>query len=343
MQNPANSLTVKPPSLSPTVVADAVAQQFGLLGDYLQVVSERDQNFRLATDDGKRYLVKVTSLAQDPVVTDFQIAALLHLEKRGISAVPRIVRSTSGNDRGVVQTDDASDACLRIVTWIEGQLLDDCDLTREISTQFGCRLAELDIALQDFSHDGDSQELLWDTQRAGELRGLLGHVNDTDVRSLLEEVLDDFDNRVKPVLAALPSQVIHNDAHGENVLLSDAGDVAGIIDFGDMLRAPRIVEVSTAAAYLRCDSGDPMRLIAPFVTAYHDSNPLLSAEFELLFDLTRTRVMMTIVLFYWRLSARARDDPYRQKLVESEGDAFRFLCVLSNFGRDAFLQRIRDE
>ena len=109
------------------------------------------------------------------------------------------------------------------MTWIDGRLLEDCDPTPEISAQFGRRLAELDIALQDFSHAGDSQELIWDTQRAGELRGLLVHVNDADVRSLLEEVLDDFDNRVKPVLGALPLQVIHNDAHGENVLLSDVG------------------------------------------------------------------------------------------------------------------------
>lgn len=343
MLDPAKSLAASPPGLSPTVVADAVAEQFGLLGDYLQVVSERDQNFRLTTEDGKRYVVKVTSLTQDPVVTDFQIVALLHLEKRGVSGAPRVVRSKAGNDRGFVRMEDDSDACLRIVTWIDGQLLEDCDLTPEISAQFGRRLAELDIALQNFSHAGDSQELIWDTQRAGELRGLLVHVDDADVRSLLEEILDDFDNRVKPALGTLPLQVIHNDAHGENVLLSDVGDVAGIIDFGDMLRAPRIVDVSTAAAYLRRDGGDPMHLIVPFVAAYDDTNPLLSTEFELLFDLTRTRLMMTIILFYWRLSVRAKDDPYRQKLVESEGDAFNFLRALSDLGRDAFLKRIRDK
>jgi Ser/Thr protein kinase RdoA (MazF antagonist) len=342
MLNPANSLPPHPPDLSLTVVAAAVAEQFGLLGDYLQVVSERDQNFRLTTQDGKRYVVKVTCLAQDPIVTDFQIAVLLHLEKRGVSGVPRIVRSKSGDNQGAVPTDDASDASLRIVTWIDGQLLNDCDITSKISTQFGGRLAELDIALQDFSHVGDAQKLIWDTQRAGELRGLLVHVNDTDLRSLLEEVLDDFDNRVKPALAALPSQVIHNDAHGENVLVNDAGDVTGIIDFGDMLRAPRIVDVSTAAAYLRCDSSDPMQLIVPFVAAYHDINPLDSAELELLFDLTRTRLIMTIILFYWRLSARPEDDPYRQKLVESEADACRFLRALSDIRRDAFLKRFRN-
>ncbi len=336
----ANCVATEPPSIPTDVVADAVAEQFGLFGEYRQLVSERDQNFRLTTTDDERYVVKITSLAQDSVVTDFQIAALLHLEECGVGSVPRIIHTLAGSDRGMVQTNEASDVCLRVVTWIDGQLLDDSDVTPDIAAQFGQRLAALDIAFQDFSHPGDSQELLWDTQRADELRGLLVHVDDSNIRSLLEAVFDDFDNRVKPALASLPSQVIHNDAHGENVLLGETGEVTGIIDFGDMLRAPRIIDVSTAAAYLREDGSDPMRIIAPFVAGYQDSNPLLAAELELLFDLTRTRLLMTIVLFYWRLTARSKDDPYRQKLVENEGDSFRFLQTLSVFGRAAFLERL---
>ena len=343
MTNPANCIAADPPSIAIDVVADAVAEQFGLFGDYVQLVSERDQNFRLTTANDKRYVVKITSLAQDLVVTDFQIAALLHLEEYGVGGVPRIVRTLAGDDRGMVQTDDAPGVCLRVVTWIDGQLLDDSELTPHIATQFGHRLAALDIAFQNFSHPGDSQELLWDTQHADELRGLLVHVDDANIRSRLEAVFDDFDNRVKPALASLPSQVIHNDAHGENVLLGETGEVTGIIDFGDMLRAPRIIDVSTAAAYLREDASDPMRIIASFVAGYQDSNPLLAAELELLFDLTRTRLLMTIVLFYWRLAARAKDDPYRQKLVENEGDAFRFLQRLTVLGRAAFLERILDK
>ena len=329
-----------PPKLGTDLIADTVAEQFGLFGEYAELVSERDQNLKLTTKNGERYVVKVTCLAQDPVVTDFQIAALLHLENRGVGGVPRIVRTKTGHDRGTVRTGDAAEGCLRVVTWIDGQLLDDSDVTPDIASQFGQRLAALDIAFQGFTHPGDSQELLWDSQHADDLRGRLIHVDDSNVRSLLEAVFDDFDNRVKPALASLPSQVIHNDAHGENVLLGETGEVTGIIDFGDMLRAPRVIDVSTAAAYLREDGSDPMRIIAPFVAGYQDSNPLLAAELELLFDLTRTRLLLTIVLFYWRLSARPKHDPYRQKLVETEGDAFRFLQTLSVFGRDAFLERI---
>ena len=330
----------EPPKLATERVAESVVEQFGLCGEYTELVSERDQNFCLTSTDGLRFVVKVTCLVQEPVVTDFQIAALLHLESRGIGGVPRIVRTLGGNDRGVIHANDESDACLRVVSWVEGKLLDDCQMTPTIAEQFGRRLAELDIAFQDFSHPGESQELLWDTQRAGELREFRVHVDDPIIRDLLETVFDDFDQKVEPVLASLPSQVIHNDAHGENILVDADDQISGIIDFGDMLRAPRVIEVSIAAAYMSAGADDPLEFIAPFVAAYCDTIPLQPSELELLFDLTRTRILMTVILFYWRLVARPKDDPYRQKLLVNEGDSFRFLQRLSAIGRDAFLERI---
>ncbi|NQV87032.1 MAG: phosphotransferase [Woeseiaceae bacterium] len=335
-----HAVAAEPPNLATMVVADAVAMQYGLLGDYTQLVSERDQNFRLTTADGKRFVVKATSLVQDPLVTEFQVAALVHLEKLGQIGVPRIVRTLSGNECGEILAEDGSKICLRVVTFLAGLLLDDCIATPEIATGLGRRLAELDIALLDFAHAGDSQLLLWDTQRAAELRGLLVHVDDTFIRTHLESVLNDFDRHVKPVLAGLPRQVIHNDVHSENILVDEHGDIAGIIDFGDMLQAPRVQDVSTAAAYLRADGDDPLQLIAPFVAAYCETNPLLRSEIELLFDLIRTRLAMTIILFYWRLAAREKDDPYRQKLVDADLDTFGFLQSLTAIGRAEFPRQL---
>jgi Ser/Thr protein kinase RdoA (MazF antagonist) len=328
-----------PPNLSTEELAKAVSLQFGLAGDYTELISERDRNFRLRTRDGKSYVVKATCLAEDAIVTDFQISALIHLENRGVTFVPRIVRTPSGRDRGSVRSEDGSELCLRVVTWLSGELLRDVDVTAKIAQRFGRRLAELNVALEDFSHDGEAQTLLWDSQRAGELRGLLGHINDKAVRESVEAVLDDFDSRVKPALPDLPQQVIHNDANDENVLLDESGDVSGIIDFGDMMKAPRVIDIATAASYLRTPD-DPLRLIEPFAVAYNRENALLGAEFDVLFDLIRTRLSMTLIILHWRLAARDEDDPYRQKSLAANSNALDFLQKLSNFGREAFIQRI---
>jgi Ser/Thr protein kinase RdoA (MazF antagonist) len=328
-----------PPKFEVERVARAVKRQFGLAGDYTELVSERDQNFRLQTEHDGSFVVKATSLTEEAVVTEFQIAALIHLENRGISGVPRIVRTTTGEDHASITADDGNSICLRIVTWLSGRLLSDFDVTPVIAQRFGTRLAELDLALEGFSHAGESQVLLWDTQRAGELRNLLVHVEDSAVRECLEDVLDSFDANVSPVLQDLPQQVIHNDANDDNILLDSDEDVCGIIDFGDMLKAPRVIDVSTAASYLRT-SGDPLRLIEPFVAAYHRKSGLLEAEFEHLFDLTRTRLAMTLIILYWRLSARDENDPYRQKALTVNSDALEFLQNLSRLGRQMFADRI---
>jgi hydroxylysine kinase len=333
-------IAVEPPSFDVSVVADAVTEQFGLAGDYTLLVSERDQNFRLTAVNDNRYLVKVTSPMEPQNVTDFQIAALSHLANCGVTGVPRNVRTTSGKDRGSIQSDDGSLLSLRVLTWLNGSLLDNSEITPEMANSLGGRLADLDVALESFVHESDGQASLWDTQRAGQLRGLLVHVGDAVVRRQLEVVLDVMEERVFPALKTLPHQVIHNDANTENILLDASGDVSGIIDFGDLLRAARIIELSTAAAYLRPNDGDPLQLIAPFVAGYHEKSPLSAAELDVLLDLVLTRLAMTVILFYWRLAARDKEDPYLQKQINSEGDAFEFLQRLSDLGPAAFRERI---
>jgi Ser/Thr protein kinase RdoA (MazF antagonist) len=61
-------------------------------------------------------------------------------------------------------------------------------------------------------------------------------------------LLDSYETSVKPRLAKLRAQVIHNDLNPHNVMLDceTASRVAAIIDFGDALHAPLINELGTA-------------------------------------------------------------------------------------------------
>jgi len=335
-----NTISVDPPDFDSSVVAQVVAKQFGLVGDYSVLVSERDQNFRLETASGSNYVVKIIGAAEEPMETDFQIAVLDHLESAKFNGVPKVVRTEMGGSRCTIQSDGSREFGLRVVTWVDGRLLKDIGVTPGIASRFGSRLAELDIALQDFTHESAGHNSLWDMQRAAELRGLLQHVSDTEIRKQLEDVLDVFDKRVNPGLTGLSRQVIHNDANPENILLDADGTVSGIIDFGDLLKAPRIVEVATAAAYLRTADEDCLKLLMPFIRSYHERSPLGDAEIDLLFDLVRTRLSMTLTLLYWRLKARDDGDPYRKKTLEVESDAFEFLQMLSRLGRDGFRRRV---
>ncbi len=117
--------------------------------------------------------------------------------------------------------------------------------------------------------------------------------------------------------------------------------MTGFIDFGDMLRAPLVVDVAVAASYLRVFEDEVLRFILPFVAGYHSVTNLNEPELELLFDLIRARLVTTVSMLFWRLSARSEDDAYRQSTLRQESGAQNFLARLDDLGRNAFTQNLR--
>jgi len=337
--NAHDALQTSPPDIAVSELAAVVEQQFGLVGDYRPLVSERDQNFHLMAAKGDEYVVKVTSSAEPEIVSEFQILALQHLEKSR-TKVPGVIKTRDGKTAGTVRAGDRTYK-LRVVSFLPGELLSSVALTQDLVVDFGARLAQLHIGLEAFSHPGENPLLLWDLQRAGELRGLLSHIDDSIARRSVERALDDFESVVVPGLGEIRKQVIHGDANPGNVLVDPGSHrVTGFIDFGDMLRAPLIFDVAIAAAYLRGPDDNPLRWIKPFVAGYRDAAPLTVQESSLLFDLVRTRLATTITLLFWRMSARRDGDPYREKTLREEADAIRFLAALDAIGRKGFTARL---
>ncbi len=231
---------------------------------------------------------------------------------------------------------------LRVVRYLAGDLLASVPIGPALARDFGSKLAAFDTALGGFRHAGESPLLLWDLQRVTELRDLFDFIDDAAICQRVARTIDDFESNVIPQIRALRTQVIHGDANPENILVAASErSVSGFIDFGDMLRAPLVFEVAIAAAYLRREGLFALELIVPFVSGYHAALPLTDAELQLLYDLTRARLATTITLLYWRLGARGHDDPYRQKTLQGESDAGRFLAALDTLGRQGFLQTLR--
>lgn len=331
------------PALTEQEALQVLATNFNLPGSLKPLLSERDQNFRVTTADGRAFVFKIANSAERAETTDFQIQALLHIEGRHCPvATPRILRTVTGEVSMPLRIGDATHV-MRVVSYLPGELLSSVTTGPRLAANLGACAAHLDLALAGFEHAGESQTLLWDMQRADRLRELLQYIADNALRAAVRGCLDDFDSRVKPQLPALRRQVIHADLHGDNVLVSadDHDAVAGVIDFGDMLRAPLIMEVAIAAAYLREIEGDPMRLIVPFVAAYNGIICLQDAEIRLLFDLVRARLSATISILRWRAAMRGALDQYSRDYMQSERTAETFLARLDELGRDAFTERLR--
>lgn len=329
-----------PPAVPVAAVASAVERQFGVAGEYVPLVSERDQNFHLKSPDGQQFVVKVTNATEAAVVSDFHVQMLLHLRKNSAIATPEVLFTSDGRLYGSIEAGNRS-CRLRVVSYLEGFPLAQAAIDTALAHEFGRQLARLGRCLRGFSHPGENPLLLWDLKRVVELRGLQHHIDDRRGLAAVAGATDDFDRRILPVLEQLPAQVIHGDPNPENVLLdADNRNLSGFIDFSDALRAPRVFDVAIAASYLRADRPDPLRLIAPFVAGYTAVTPLQDNEMTVLFDLVRARLVTTITLLYWRLAVRDKRDSYRQKTLQLESGAIDFLQALDSLGRAGFTQRM---
>jgi Ser/Thr protein kinase RdoA (MazF antagonist) len=328
------------PQFSEAQARDIARDHWGLDVAVRPLVSERDQNFRLVCQDGARYVLKIANVAERPEVTGFQVEALLHIADRvramriPVSA-PEVLPTTQG-DTTVRLESAQGEHTVRVVTFLAGVPLGDRPASPRLARNMGEYLAHLGLALKGFDHPGSGQSLLWDIQEAPRLRDLLPFVAYPAAADAVAAALDDFERFALPVLASLRSQVVHSDMNPDNLLVAtdDADAVAGIIDFGDMLLAPLVADVAIACSYLRVASGDPLRLIAEFVAAYHRIVPLTMAELDVLFDLIQTRLCASIAILDWRGATRRGDDPYLARRTTGEGSAHHFLESLRAVSRE---------
>ena len=221
-------LTTDRPALTEAHAAQLLREHYGLEGELETQDSERDQNFLLRPASGQACVLKIANSAEAEAITDFQIAALLHLENSAIAArIPKVVRTIDGSTRIHVSAQDGRTHTARVLSWLPGDVLRPESLGANSPCRMGELIAALGAALLDFEHPASDYPLLWDIKRASGLRELLDTVADPALRAVLAAHLDTFVSEVELRLSELRWQVIHNDLNPGNVCLlytSDAAD-----------------------------------------------------------------------------------------------------------------------
>jgi Ser/Thr protein kinase RdoA (MazF antagonist) len=293
----ADLLSTRPPQMQVEEVAALALRHWGLSGRLAPLTSERDLNFHLDTGAGG-FVLKIANPAEPHEMTRFQSRALAHIARRDPGLpVPR-VRATLDGAGDVVL---AGGHLMRVLTWLEGVPIYRAPPSEAQTVALAQMAARLALALRGFDDPAANHVLQWDIKQAAMLRPKLSAVQDAGLRALCAGVLDRFDAHIAPVLPDLRWQVVHADLNPHNVLTApEAPDrIAGILDFGDMVRTPLICDLAVAAAY-RVAVGDAIEVLARFAGAWHGTYPLTGAERAVLFDLVAVRMVTTLVVTSWR-------------------------------------------
>lgn len=338
-QSPKNGalLSTSPPQMDEEALRLVLAQHYGLYGPLRRLTSERDLNFALKTADHS-YVVKLANPAEPASVTEFQTMALLHLAAQAPHLpVPRVVRGIAGETQLALPQ-----GILRVLTYLDGVPLHMAPRSARLHIAIAQAGAALARGLADFHHPAADHVLQWDIKQAAALRPMLGHIQAPDLQALAVAALDRFDAETLPALAGLPWQVVHADLNPHNILVSPSAvdRVAGILDFGDMVRTPRVCDLAVAASY-QIDPQAPLQSLHGFARAWHDVNPLLPAETAVLFDLVAIRMVTTLAIASWRAAQYPENAAYILRNMPSASAGLRALAAVPRGTALATLKEIR--
>jgi Ser/Thr protein kinase RdoA (MazF antagonist) len=303
---------------------------YDLTGRLDRIPTEKDDTFRLTTGNA-RYLVKIAPASERARIVNLQSAVMMHLADSAPDIpTQRLVRGVHGQVESTVDDPAGNGRILRVMTYLDGDLLAAVSPT---PTQFGCvgaTLARLDAALSDFRHPDDSRLLIWDLKNFPHMRPLLDYVAERDDVTMATWVFDQFDTRVAPMMDHLDTQTIHGDFSPFNVVVDPRADdfVTGVIDFGDVVRSPTVFELSVAVAnQIGSDPRRPWDSALDIVRGYRSVRPMTDRDAGLLAITGPARLLLRALIFGWRAAAHPHSRDYG--LSHSAQDWARLRCALS--------------
>jgi 4-aminobutyrate aminotransferase-like enzyme/Ser/Thr protein kinase RdoA (MazF antagonist) len=332
----ADVLDVAPPTLT-TGDAEAVARDtFGLHATAEPLVSERDQNFRLADANDAAWVLKVSNAAEDRGVVEMEVAAVERIAAVD-PALPVPVARPALDGSPIASVDlDGSTHLVRLLPLLPGRTAEPADLDAAAVMHIGEVVGRIGRALRGFFHTAAGRTIWWDQQHLPELARRVTVDEDPHRLELLRTVLARFEANVVPALPGLRSQLIHNDITLDNLLLDDEHRVTGIIDFGDMAHTALVLDIPATLQSLVRGRTDVFEVAEALLAGYASVQALEEAEATLLGDLLAGRMAQTILISAWRMP-RHPDNEYIRGWAEP---AWQLLEQLGTIGFDEVSRRM---
>lgn len=325
------------PSMDPAQLLALVQAEFDpRVRSVRHLSGERDLNFLLTLEGTEqRCVLKVSDAAENPASLALQNATLEHLAQRAPQLpVQRIYRWRQGDHMLALPGEDGV-RYARVLAYLPGLPLYEAPPSAAQRQAIGAVLAQLDHALQSLDHPVVTNDALyWDIHRTPELVEWLPSMADAQLRAWGERVFAQYVDEVAPHLDTLPRQFLHNDFNPYNLLLqpTDPTQIAGVLDFGDMVHGPRVFDVAVAASYQAQEHQQPrLACLLEMVQGYQQANPLSHRELALVPLLAAVRCAITLCI----TERRAQWFPEnRRYILRNHGIASAGLRALMEAGLD---------
>lgn len=331
-------MDTSPPHFTKESAERIAARSFGLVGSASPMVSERDQNFRIAGNDGRAFVLKISNLADDIGVIEMQTQAVLHVARTAPDLpVMRLVPSADGEWQCEVEGPAGSAHIVRMFAFMPGHHLQVQEMSLDSVQELGAQSARLGRSLRGFFHPSAGRSLLWNARETMRLRPLLLYIEDTARRRMVSAALDNFDQQVGPIFETLRAQTIHNDLSLSNILFDERQRVSGILDFGDLVHTALIGDL-VASGESMFERPDGMTALEAMVRGFGSVTPLEPLEIRVLPDLLLARWATLVLMSAWRMARHPESSDY---VAGWQTGAWTMFEKVDQIGVDDWRQQVR--
>lgn len=280
--------------LAPDEIGAILNKSFGSTGTVSRLPGEHDENY-LVQNKGQRLVLRIFAAGEDEQRINFILKILTHLSTTG-GQTSKLIPAQGGAYliKIIRKTGAIRFACL--MTFVMGDTLGMHVHSKRVAATFGRALATLDLNLADVKTSLEYGSTPWDLTRPWQAKELFASTVLGDHDSLTRSELERYESEVLPEVQRLPTQVIHNDANLDNVIIEKGSENINFIDFGDAIRAPRVIELAVAASYfdpgpIVLDTGSPFD---DLISAYNQVQDLEREEIRLLKYCISARLALAI-------------------------------------------------
>ncbi|NXD06318.1 HYKK kinase, partial [Nothocercus nigrocapillus] len=309
------------PAFGEKEACEVVDSVFGFKVSWIRPLpSYDDQNFhvRVSGDAGgpggdPEYVLKITNWAdsQEPELIEAQTRAMMFLSAEGFpSATPCPTRQDgimslvpagtgSGNKKYMV----------RLLTYLPGVPVAKIAANTQILYDIGKLAASLDKALSEKFHHPSVRSLhrgqfIWNLANVPLLDQYIYALGQNKYREVVEQVIQQFKEKVIPKLTSFRACINHGDLNDHNILVDSSSAspeapqyrVSGILDFSDMSYGYYVFEVAIAIMYMMVESADPLRVGGHVLAGFESVLPLTADERAALFLLVSGRFSQSLVM-----------------------------------------------
>ena len=295
--------------------------EFGLQKVAIQLLDGyANKNYLVTSAQGKFIFKSYAQHKELLEVTDAENEMLLHLQKKGIRSIPRPIAFSNGAFVKVLIIEGKELLC-RLLTFVPGNFMGDVSLNETLIHSLGHFSAELTKALADFDHVAlRAKKCEWDLQYVLLNKKYSTAISSNKQRNLVAYFFQQYEELVLPKLPTLRKGALHNDLNEWNIL-TNRGEVSGVIDFGDCTHSHVINEVAIMATYVFYASEKPLDYASTLLSSYHSAFPLKENEISILYWLIAMRLCTSVC----NAAHAKRNDPKNEYATISEKKAWKLL------------------